>query len=97
MQVTEPVGMCPLAGLTTTAGVPGKLLPVSWQVAHAVAATEVCCVAPICHGVKLLVLVWQVSHAAVAGIWPPTWPSPGPAGPWQVRHDPAAGWPLVAW
>ena len=96
LQVTDPVGMCPLAGLTTTAGVPGKDLLVSWQVAHGVAATAVCCVAPICHGVKLLVLVWQVSHAAVAVMCPFTWPNPGPAAPWHVRQLPAAGWPVIA-
>jgi hypothetical protein len=80
-QVPDPVGMWPVAGFTTVTGVPGKLLPVSWHVAHATDATDACCVAPICHAVNVLVLVWQVSHDALAVMCPPTCPSPGPAAP----------------
>ena len=97
---TPGAGMCPpgpVAGLTTTAGVPGKDLPVSWQVAQGVIATLACCVVPICQDVNVLVLVWQLSHDAVAGMWPGTWPSPGPEAPWQVRQAPAPGAPVVAW
>ena len=47
---------------------PNQLLPVSWQVAHVVAATGVWFIGVPAKLVKLAG-AWQLSHAAVVGMW----------------------------
>ena len=63
------VTMCPLAGLVTTAGLPAKLFPVSWQLAHAAPATCVWSIVQLAKPPGTVVLVWQVLHWAVVTTW----------------------------
>ena len=49
----------------TTAGVPTKLLPVSWQVAQLLVMPVWFIAVPL----NAVVLLWQDSHAALVGMW----------------------------
>ena len=58
---------CAVVGRVTIV-TPYQLLPVSWQVAHAVLATGAWFIAVPANVVKLAG-AWQLSHAAVVGMW----------------------------
>ena len=76
-------GSCAGVGRVTTAGVPMKLLPVSWQVAHG-AVTTLCFISVTALPEKLVkfVAAWQLSHVAA------------PIGTWFVGSVFTAGVPL---
>ena len=57
---------CPAVGRVTTAGVPTKLIPVSWHVAHAVPVTRLCFISVTALPAKLVKVpaAWQLSQAS---------------------------------
>mgnify|MGYP007034183953 CR=1 FL=1 len=56
-----------MAGFTSTAGVPLKLLPLSWQVAQPLTMPLWTIAVP---GPKMLVDLWQLAQSALVGMCP---------------------------